>query len=114
MKDTKKLTKRQKAIRKKTFFEDYSADILQKYPTTRFYEHFMKIDISGVEYDFYPGGGSILKVPQNRKPTSEDWKDLEPEAFLDIIKISIKKDFFTEEESLFNEQSGLVGGDFLD
>lgn len=111
MMDKKKLSKRQAASRKKEFFIDYSASILEAFGTSvKFYEHFIKIDLAGVEYDYYPGKGSLIKV-SNIGYWLNEQSDVEPEDFLKMIDIPIKKDFFTEEESLFNEDNGLISGD---
>jgi hypothetical protein len=77
------MTKAQMRKRKEWFLQTYSVKIMEKY-NARVYPHFIKIDIAGQEYDYYPGKGSLNKV---LGPRSNQWSSIEPEEFLKLINI---------------------------
>jgi len=80
----KKQTKLEKRNRKGLFLRNYSASIMEQY-TAKVYPHFIKIEIAGVECDYYPGAGKINRIINGRN----EWSDLEPEDLLKHLNIPI-------------------------
>lgn len=82
-----KLNKTQKRARKIQFFNNYRKELSSLKPRAIFYQNFIKIQISGVTCDYYPGAGRIMKMNNGYRK----WSDLEPEYFLKLVGISVKK-----------------------
>lgn len=76
------MTKKEKRERKDQFMKNYAAEILIKYPAV-VYPHFIKIEISGVECDYYPGAGRLNRIINGKN----NWSDVEPEDLLKFLKI---------------------------
>jgi hypothetical protein len=104
----KKLSKLQKKIKKEEFIKTYSPSIIEKYyPNVKIFPHFIKIEIGGVECDYYPGAERI-----NRITSSNGWSDLNHQDFLALLQIPLQvENFSTREEVLSLNNIGLFNGD---
>lgn len=106
----KKLTQREKNIRKEEFFKEWSYELIKLTPTPKFYNHFIKVEIAGIEYDYYPGPGSLNNVIVKG---SAAWTfNVSHEDFLKLVGLGHKINFSKEEIDLFDEW-GIVSGEDL-
>ena len=102
---------------KEDFLKNYSGIIIAKlYPKAKVYAHFIKVEISGIEYDYYPGAqmknndgygriNNVTKLPNV-------WGDLSNKQFLALLQIPLQQEnFSTREEVLSLNDLGLFNGD---
>ena len=103
-----KISNHQKKIKKEEFMNNYSALLIEKfYPNIKIFQHFIKIDIDGVECHYYPGAERI-----NRKWCGNQWSDLNHADFLNLLQIPFKgENFSSREEVLLLKRIGLFNGE---
>lgn len=101
----KKLSKVQKRKKKEEFLESYASIIIEKYyPKAKLYPHFIKIEIDGVECDYYPGAERINRI----KGKTNEWSDLSHKDFLAHLQIDLnEKNFSSREEVLLLKHLGI-------
>jgi hypothetical protein len=79
-----KLSKSQKKKKKEEFLKNYSSLIIEKYyPKAKLYPHFIKIEINGVECDYYPGAERLNRITNK----TNQWHDLSHADFLNHLGI---------------------------
>jgi len=79
------MTKKQKRIRKEEFIKEHSMALVQNF-NCKIYQHHLKIEIKGVECDYYPGAGRLNRIINGKY----EWSDLEPDDFLKLIGLDIE------------------------
>jgi hypothetical protein len=93
---TKKQIQQENRRRKEEFFEEYSSIIIAKYyPKVKMFQHHIKIEINGIEFDYYPGGQRLCKIESGRY---NKYVDFTIKEFLDMLQI--KENFSSREEVL--------------
>ena len=83
-----------KSVRtKEEFFKMYSAEILMRSPA-KFYHAHIKVEIDGVECDYYPGAQQKIDRTKYGRLNRIDggtnnWSDLDHKDFLSLLKIEV-------------------------
>jgi hypothetical protein len=82
---SKKLSKQQKKIKKERFMADFGGDLVSKYyPKVKLFPHFIKIEIDGIECDYYPGAERLNRITNK----TNEWSDLNHQDFLNHLVVS--------------------------
>lgn len=114
----KKQTKRQRSTAaKQEFFENYTAIIIERlFPDVKIFPHFIKVEVNGIEYDYYPGGEMKLSEGYGRinncTKIPNVWSDLSHKDFLALLQIDLNNDVFsTREEDIVLNELGIFKSD---